>query len=287
MRIVAAVIRQAFDLSVLEDSTATMLRTAARSLLQASGSLPNAAVAQHHLLAHVVQAAVQQAAPATLTNAWTRLFAKGAGPGKQQGGAAAADSASGEPASSSSGDEAESAAAAADLDVAELQELLVKAQEEAAAFKDRLQRSHAELQNLIARTNREKETLQTYAVQKFAESLLEVADNLESAARAVPQDVLREGAQVPADTSLKYLRALLEGVQATERVLLKTMGGKGVTRIETAAGDGFDPNTMEAMTTVPCPGGDAKPGTIANVWQSGYKIHDRILRAAKVIVYQE
>jgi hypothetical protein len=89
---------------------------------------------------------------------------------------------------------------------------------------------------------------------------------------------------------------------------------------------------MEAMTTVPCPGGDAKPGTIANVWQvgrpsckpgcgsaaavvvtcccwrltettcllsccpllavllllqSGYKIHDRILRAAKVIVYQE
>lgn len=57
--------------------------------------------------------------------------------------------------------------------------------------------------------------------QKFAESLLEVADNLESAARAVPQDVLREGAEVPADTSLKYLKALLEGVQATERVLLK------------------------------------------------------------------
>jgi molecular chaperone GrpE (heat shock protein) len=63
--------------------------------------------------------------------------------------------------------------------------------------------------------------------QKFAESLLEVADNLESAARAVPQDVLREGAQVPADTSLKYLKALLEGVQATERVLLK-VGAAGV-----------------------------------------------------------
>lgn len=47
------------------------------------------------------------------------------------------------------------------------------------------------------------------------------------------------------------------------------MGGKGVTRIETAEGDGFDPNTMEAMTTVPCPGGDAKPGTIANIWQVG------------------
>lgn len=57
--------------------------------------------------------------------------------------------------------------------------------------------------------------------QKFAESLLEVADNLESAARAVPPQVLQEGAQVPAETALKYLRALLEGVQATERVLLK------------------------------------------------------------------
>jgi hypothetical protein len=77
-----------------------------------------------------VQAAVQQAAPATLINACTRLFAKQAGPGKQQGGAAAADGASGEQASSSSGDEAEAAAAAADLDVAELQELLDKAQEE-------------------------------------------------------------------------------------------------------------------------------------------------------------
>lgn len=50
---------------------------------------------------------------------------------------------------------------------------------------------------------------------------MEVADNLESAARAVPQGVLQEGAAVQADTALKYLRSLLEGVQATERVLLK------------------------------------------------------------------
>jgi hypothetical protein len=40
-----------------------------------------------------------------------------------------------------------------------------------------------------------------------------------------------------------------------------------VQRIETAVGDAFDPNTMEAMTTTPCPGGDAKPGSIANIWQ--------------------
>lgn len=70
-------------------------------------------------------------------------------------------------------------------------------------------------------------TVVVFASQKFAESLLEVADNLESAARAVPQGVLQEGADVPAETSLKYLKSLLEGVQATERVLLK-VGQPGV-----------------------------------------------------------
>lgn len=59
------------------------------------------------------------------------------------------------------------------------------------------------------------------AVQKFAQSLLEVADNLESAAKAVPSNIVQQGADVPAETALKYLRSLLEGVQATERVLLK------------------------------------------------------------------
>lgn len=77
-----------------------------------------------------VQAAVQQAAPATLIRAWPRLFAKQAGPGEQQGGAAAAADGGVNGEASSSGDEAEAAGAAADLDVAELQELLGKAQEE-------------------------------------------------------------------------------------------------------------------------------------------------------------
>lgn len=58
-------------------------------------------------------------------------------------------------------------------------------------------------------------------MQKFAQSLLEVADNLESAAKAVPSSIVQQGADVPAETALKYLKSLLEGVQATERVLLK------------------------------------------------------------------
>jgi hypothetical protein len=68
------------------------------------------------------------------------------------------------------------------------------------------------------------------APQKFAESLLEVADNLESAARAVPPAVVQQGAAVAPETALKYLRALLEGVQATERVLLKVRARQAAAR---------------------------------------------------------
>lgn len=59
--------------------------------------------------------------------------------------------------------------------------------------------------------------------------------------------------------------------------VLQTMGSKGVQRIQTAAGDDFDPNTMEAMSTMPCPGGDAKPGAIANVWQVSLNVAARQL----------
>eukprot|EP00879_Flechtneria_rotunda_P021063 GHRR01022189.1.p1 GENE.GHRR01022189.1~~GHRR01022189.1.p1 ORF type:complete len:235 (+),score=106.21 GHRR01022189.1:318-1022(+) len=175
--------------------------------------------------------------------------------------------------------------AAGENQLQQCQHLLTKAQEEAASFKDKWQRSHAEMQNLIARQAREKETLQTYAVQKFAQSLLEVADNLESAVKAAPKDVLQAGADVSVEKALGYLKSLLEGVQATERVLLKNMASQGVQRLEIADGDSFDPNTQEAMSTIPTTSPAQTPGTIAAVWQSGYKIHDRILRAAKVIVY--
>eukprot|EP00775_Hariotina_reticulata_P010331 gene10331-10488_t len=140
----------------------------------------------------------------------------------------------------------------------------------AASYKDRWQRSHAEMHNLIARQAREKESMQTYAVQKFAQSLLEVADNLESAARAVPLAVLQEGAQVSSDKALAYLQSLLDGVLATEKVLLKTMASKGVERIELSEGDQFNPNTQEAMSVLPCTQPEHTPGTIAAKWQAAF-----------------
>lgn len=57
------------------------------------------------------------------------------------------------------------------------------------------------------------------------------------------------------------------------------MASKGVERIDTAEGDDFDPNTQEAMSTMPCPGGDKKPGAVATVWQVGYFISSLYLGA--------
>ena len=64
-------------------------------------------------------------------------------------------------------------------------------------------------------------------MQGFAKSLLEVADNLESAQKAIPNNVLEQGAEVPAEKALGYLKSLLEGVQATERVLHKVACSPG------------------------------------------------------------
>jgi hypothetical protein len=79
-------------------------------------------------------------------------------------------------------------------------------------------------------------------LQKFAQQLLEVADNLESAQRAVPAAVLQPGTEISTEKALGYLKALLGGVQATERVLLKVRRGlEGATLA--GAGTGAQPRT--------------------------------------------
>eukprot|EP00878_Enallax_costatus_P003368 GHUV01003577.1.p1 GENE.GHUV01003577.1~~GHUV01003577.1.p1 ORF type:complete len:323 (+),score=73.35 GHUV01003577.1:126-971(+) len=256
-----------------------------------------------HNISSVLPACTQVAAarmPWAAISAWTTQAPSGSRSYAKNHSQASADSAGSSEAaeqqqasaSSSGNEEGPAAAGQAAMDegtatIEELQSLLTRAQEDAASFKERWQRSHAEMQNLITRQAREKETMQTYAVQGFAKSLLEVADNLESAQKAIPSNVLEQGAEVPAEKALGYLKSLLEGVQATERVLHKLMASKGVERIATAEGEEFDPNSHEAMSTVPRPNQNKKSGTVAVVWQSGYKMHDRVIRAAKVLVYQE
>ena len=138
-------------------------------------------------------------------------------------------------------------------------------------LKDKLLRTLAEMENLRRRAEREIADARTYAVTKFARDMLTVADNVRRALENVP-----DGARQSADGPLK---ALIEGIDLTERDLLNTLERHGVKRLE-PQGQKFDPNLHQAMFEIPNP--DVPNGTVVQVVQSGYVIGDRVLRPALV-----
>ena len=142
---------------------------------------------------------------------------------------------------------------------------------EAAELKDRLLRTLAEMENLRRRTEREVADARTYGVTSFARDILAVADSMERAMKA-----LDEGIRDKADAGVK---ALLDGVELTERELLKVLEKHGVTKLE-PKGQKFDPNMHQAMFEMPDPSVPA--GMVTQVVQPGYKIGERVLRPAMV-----
>src|SRR5438309_5795918 len=142
---------------------------------------------------------------------------------------------------------------------------------EAAEARDKMLRTLAEMENLRKRTSREVADARTYGITGFARDVLDIADNLQRALDAVPAE-----ARAAADPGLK---ALIEGVELTERSLLNALEKNGVRKFD-PAGEKFDPNVHQAMYEVPDP--SVPPGTIAQVIQSGYMIGDRVLRPALV-----
>jgi molecular chaperone GrpE len=164
--------------------------------------------------------------------------------------------------------EASTAPATEEAKIAALVEKLSK---EAADYKDRHLRTLAEMENLRRRTDREVADSRVYGVTGFARDILGVLDNM---ARSVSALTAELGAK--ADERLK---ALLEGVELTERELLKVLEKHGVKKFD-PLGEKFDPNLHQAMFELPDP---AKPaGTVAQVVQPGYMIGERVLRPAMV-----
>ncbi len=149
-------------------------------------------------------------------------------------------------------------------------EALVK---EATEARDKMLRTLAEMENLRKRTQREVADGRTYAIANFARDVLDIADNLQRALDAVPAE-----AKAAADPGLK---ALIEGVELTERSLHATMDKNGVKKFD-PAGEKFDPNFQQAMYEVP--DHSVPAGTVVQVVQSGYMIGDRVLRPALVAV---
>jgi molecular chaperone GrpE len=143
----------------------------------------------------------------------------------------------------------------------------------AADFKDKLLRTLAEMENLRKRTEREIVDGRLYGIAGFARDVLGIADNMRRALDAVGSDTREQ-----ADAGVK---ALLDGVELTERELLKTLEKHGIKKFE-PLGEKFDPNLHQAMYEVPDPA--LPPGTVVQVVQAGYKIGERILRPAMVAV---
>jgi molecular chaperone GrpE len=145
---------------------------------------------------------------------------------------------------------------------------------EAAELKDRLLRTLAEMENLRRRTEREVAESRAYGVSSLARDILAIADNMARALQTVRAELKeREDAGV---------KALLDGVELTERELSKVLEKHGVRKFQPEPREKFDPNLHQAMYEVQ---DSALPaGTVAQVVQAGYMIGDRMLRPALVAV---
>jgi molecular chaperone GrpE len=148
---------------------------------------------------------------------------------------------------------------------------LAEAQREAAEFKDKALRTLAEMENLRKRTEREVADARLYGNASFARDVLAVADNMQRALDAIEPE-LRNDAQ---------MKSLIEGVELTERELLKVLGKHGVKKFS-PDGEKFDPNVHQAMFEMEH--AELPPGHVAQVIQAGYMLGDRVLRPAMVAI---
>ncbi|KAL9288243.1 GrpE protein 2 [Arabidopsis thaliana] len=167
--------------------------------------------------------------------------------------------------------------------VAEKEELLSEKEEEIKQLKDKVLRTYAEMENVMDRTRRDAENTKKYAVQNFAKSLLDVADNLGRASSVVKESFSKLDTSEDSAGAAPLLKTLLEGVEMTEKQLAEVFKKFGMEKYD-PINEPFDPNRHNAVFQVP----DAsKPeGTVAHVLKSGYTLYDRVIRPAEVGVTQ-
>lgn len=144
---------------------------------------------------------------------------------------------------------------------------LERAESSAADFREQFLRTAAELENVRRRAAKDVDSARRYGVERFAREMLAVVDSLEiglEAARGAGEN-----------------GAVAEGMEATLRLLVSALEKFDVTPIE-ALGAPFDPEAHEAIMTQPS--SEAAPDTVIGVIQQGFRIHERLLRPARVIV---
>ena len=139
-----------------------------------------------------------------------------------------------------------------------------------AALKDQLLRALADAENARRRARKDVEEARAYAISRFAEDLLSVADNLGRALESIPADRRDDDEAV---------KAIADGIEMTVRGFEAVMGRHGITKID-PLGEKFDYNLHQALFEIAET--DQPDGTVVQVAQTGYRIGDRLLRAAMV-----
>ncbi len=139
-------------------------------------------------------------------------------------------------------------------------------------MKDRWMRAEAETANVRARSHREVNETRQYAVQKFAQEVVEAADNLHRGLESLP---------APAEGEPEIVARLREGLQGIERNFLGILERNGIKR-EDPTGAPFDPNLHQAMAEQESSA--HAPGSVMHAWTPAWTLHGRLIRPAMVVV---
>lgn len=152
---------------------------------------------------------------------------------------------------------------------------LAEANEEIARQSDAVQRGHADLANARRRYDEERLTIQRQANSRLLVGLLPIVDELDLAVNHLQSG----SATSTPDASDSWT----EGVRLIQRKLAAFLESQGVARIE-CLGEPFNPELHEAVGMAQV--GDAASGSIVEVLRQGYRLHDRVVQVAQVVVNQ-
>ena len=144
---------------------------------------------------------------------------------------------------------------------------LAETQAELARHKEAMLRMQADMENLRKRTLRDAEKSRKFALERIMKDLLEVRDSME------------RGLAMADDSAT--VESLIEGEKLTLKMLAKLMQDHGLEVVE-PVGEPFDPELHEAMTVMPS--AEVAENTVLEVLQKGFKLHERLIRPARVIV---
>ena len=186
---------------------------------------------------------------------------------------------SGAKAEQPAGGDSEEAAVAADLD-----RMLEDTKRERDEYLELARRARADFENYRKRAATDAADAERRGRSELAKSLIPTLDNLERALRSAgidPDAAAQSTDGEPVSEEVSAQQALAHGVGLVHRELRETLTRAGVEAYD-PAGEEFDPSWHEAIATRPADG--AAPGTVIETLEKGYRLGDRVLRAAKVVV---